>query len=394
MKITWNIGGWVDKLESWSKDHAWAQKLWELMPHKYLKRLDYYIMAKFLGTYIFAIALIISIAVVFDFNEKMDRFMEHDAPWSAIIFDYYKNFIPYFANLFSPLFVFIAVIFFTAKMAENSEIIALFSTGMSFKRMLRPYMVSAAIISIVTFFLGAYIIPKGSVTRINFEDKYYKERKLNTARNIQMEVDTNVVAYIERYEDNSKMGYRFSLDKFDGKQLVSHMTARTIVYDTAHAYHWSARDYMIRELGGDREIIKRGNRIDTLIRLTPDDLILMQNQQEMMTNPELSAYIERQKARGLSNTKEFEIEYHKRIAMSFASFILTLIGVSLSSRKMKGGMGLNLGVGLGLSFSYILFQTVSSTFSVNGAMPPILAVWIPNFLYAFIAFFLYRKAPK
>ena len=151
---------------------------------------------------------------------------------------------------------------------------------------------------------------------------------------------------------------------------------------------------MIRELGGDREIIKRGNRIDTLIRLTPDDLILMQNQQEMMTNPELSAYIERQKARGLSNTKEFEIEYHKRIAMSFASFILTLIGVSLSSRKMKGGMGLNLGIGLGLSFSYILFQTVSSTFSVNGAMPPILAVWIPNFLYAFIAFFLYRKAPK
>ena len=394
MKINWNIGGWLDKLELWMKNHSWAQKLWKLMPHKYLKRLDYYIMAKFLGTYIFAIALIISIAVVFDFNEKMDRFMEHDAPWSAIIFDYYKNFIPYFANLFSPLFVFIAVIFFTAKMAENSEIIAMFSTGMSFKRMLRPYMVSAAIISIVTFFLGAYIIPKGSVTRINFEDKYYKERKLNTARNIQMEVDTNVVAYIERYEDNSKMGYRFSLDKFDGKQLVSHMTARTIVYDTAHANHWSARDYMIRELGGDREVIKRGNRLDTLIRLTPDDLILMQNQQEMMTNPELSAYIDRQKARGLSNTKEFEIEYHKRIAMSFASFILTLIGASLSSRKMKGGMGLNLGIGLGLSFSYILFQTVSSTFSVNGAMPPFLAVWIPNILYAFIAFFLYRRAPK
>ena len=204
MKSNWNIGGWVDKLESWLNNHAWAQKLWVLMPHKYLKRLDYYIMAKFLGTYIFAIALIISIAVVFDFNEKMDRFMEHDAPWSAIIFDYYKNFIPYFANLFSPLFVFIAVIFFTAKMAENSEIIAMFSTGMSFKRMLRPYMVSAAIISIVTFFLGAYIIPNGSVTRINFEDKYYKERKLNTARNIQMEVDTNVVAYIERYEDKQR----------------------------------------------------------------------------------------------------------------------------------------------------------------------------------------------
>ena len=390
----WNIGGWVDKLKLWLNNHAWVQAVWEKMPHKYLKRLDYYIMAKFLGTYVFAIALIISIAVVFDFNEKMDRFMQHEAPWKAIIFDYYQNFIPYFANLFSPLFVFIAVIFFTAKMAENSEIIAMFSTGMSFKRMLRPYMVSAAIISIVTFFLGAYIIPKGSVTRINFEDKYYKERRQSTARNIQMQVDTNVVAYIERYEDNRKTGYRFSLDKFEGKQLVSHMTARTIVYDTLHANHWSARDYMIRELGGEREIIKRGNRIDTLIRLTPDDLILMQNQQEMMTNPELSAYIDRQRARGLSNTEEFEIEYHKRIAMSFASFILTLIGASLSSRKMKGGMGLNLGIGLGLSFSYILFQTVSSTFAVNGNMPPVIAVWIPNILYAFIAFFLYRRAPK
>lgn len=394
MKMFWKIEGWKDKLEHWLKSHAWAQKLYDLLPHKYLRRLDYYIMAKFLGTYIFAIALIISIAVVFDFNEKMDRFMEHEAPWSAIIFDYYKNFIPYFANLFSPLFVFIAVIFFTAKMAENSEIIAMFSTGMSFKRMLRPYMVSAGIISIVTFFLGAYIIPQGSVTRINFEDKYYKERKANTARNIQMEVDTNVVAYIERYEDHTKTGYRFSLDKFDGKQLVSHMTARSIIYDTVHANHWSARDYMIRELGGEREIIKRGNRIDTVLQLTPEDLILMQHQQEMMTNPELSAYIDRQKARGLSNTKEFEIEYHKRIAMSFASFILTLIGASLSSRKMKGGMGFNLGVGMGLSFSYILFQTVSSTFSVNGAMPPIVAVWIPNILYAFIACFLYRRAPK
>lgn len=383
-----------DRLKQLSESHAWIGKVWNKMPHKYLKRLDYYIMAKFLGTYIFAIALIISIAVVFDFNEKMDRFMQHEAPWSAIIFDYYQNFVPYFANLFSPLFVFIAVIYFTAKMAENSEIIAMFSTGMSFKRMLRPYMVSAAIISVATFFLGAYIIPRGSVTRINFEDKYYKQRKENTARNIQMEVDTNVVAYIERYEDRRKTGYRFSLDKFEGKQLVSHMTARTIVYDTTRANRWTAREYMIRELGGEREIIKRGNRIDTIIQLSPEDIILMQNQQEMMTNPELSAYIERQKARGLSNTKEFEIEYHKRIAMSFASFILTLIGASLSSRKMKGGMGLNLGIGLGLSFSYILFQTVSSTFAINGSMPPVLAVWIPNILYAFIAFFLYRRAPK
>ena len=361
---------------------------------KFLKLLDWYIIKKFLGTYVFAIALIISIAVVFDFNEKQDKFMSHDAPWSAIIFDYYLNFIPYFANLFSPLFVFIAVIFFTSKLAENSEIIAMFSTGMSFKRMLRPYMVSAAIIAVVTFGLGAYVIPKGSVTRINFEDKYYKQRKMNTARNIQLEVDSGVIAYIDRFENYSNTGYRFSLDKFEGKQLVSHMTARSITYDTSAVHRWIVKDYMIREMKGMKETITKGARIDTILFMEPADFLIMKNQQEMLTSPQLKEYIDRQKQRGFANIKEFEIEYHKRIATSFASFILTLIGVSLSSRKTKGGMGLHLGIGLGLSFSYILFQTIASTFAINGNMPPAIAVWIPNVLYAFIAFYLYQKAPK
>ena len=361
---------------------------------KFLKLLDWYIIKKFLGTYVFAIALIISIAVVFDFNEKQDKFMSHDAPWSAIIFDYYLNFIPYFANLFSPLFVFIAVIFFTSKLAENSEIIAMFSTGMSFKRMLRPYMVSAAIIAVVTFGLGAYVIPKGSVTRINFEDKYYKQRKMNTARNIQLEVDSGVIAYIERFENYSNTGYRFSLDKFEGKQLVSHLTARSITYDTSAVHRWIIRDYMIREMKGMKETITKGTRADTTLFMEPADFLIMKNQQEMLTIPQLKEYIDRQKLRGFANIKEFEIEYHKRIATSFASFILTLIGVSLSSRKTKGGMGLHLGIGLALSFSYILFQTIASTFAVNGNMPPAIAVWIPNVLYTFIAFYLYQKAPK
>lgn len=361
---------------------------------KWLKRLDWYIIKKFLGTYIFAIALIISIAVVFDFNERMDRFMSHNAPWNAIIFDYYLNFIPYFANLFSPLFVFIAVIFFTAKLAENSEIIAMFSTGMSFKRMLRPYMVSSAIIALITFSLGAYIIPRGSVTRINFEDKYYKPRKENTARNIQLEVDSNVIAYIERFEDYSKTGYRFSLDKFRDKQLVSHLTARSITYDTTSINKWIIKDYMIRKMDGMKESITKGERLDTTLFMEPADFLIMKNQQEMMTSPQLSEYIDRQRKRGFANIKEFEIEYHKRIAMSFASFILALIGVSLSSRKTKGGMGLHLGIGLALSFSYILFQTIASTFAINGNVPPVIAIWIPNVLYAFIAFYLYKKAPK
>lgn len=362
--------------------------------NRFIKLLDWYIIKKFLGTYVFAIALIISIAVVFDFNEKMDKLMEHEAPWNKIIVEYYMNFIPYFSNLFSPLFVFIAVIFFTSKLAENSEIIAMFSTGMSFKRMMRPYMISAAIIAMITFTLSSYIIPRGSVIRLNFEDRYIKPKKKNTAQNVQLEVADGVIAYINSYNDALKTGNRFSLDKFVDKKLVSHLTARRITYDTTTVNKWTIHDYMIRELDGLKETITKGDRIDSIINMDPSDFLIMKNQQEMLTSPQLSEYIDKQKRRGFANIKEFEIEYHKRIAMSFASFILTIIGVSLSSRKTKGGMGLHLGIGLGLSFSYILFQTVTSTFAVNGNVPPFIAVWIPNVLYAGIAFFLYRKAPK
>ena len=301
--------------------------------NRFLKRLDWYIIKKFLGTYVFAIALIISIAVVFDFNEKMDKLMEHEAPWNKIIVEYYMNFIPYFSNLFSPLFVFIAVIFFTSKLAENSEIIAMFSTGMSFKRMMRPYMISAAIIAAITFTLSSYIIPKGSVTRLNFEDRYIKPKKKNTAQNVQLEVADGVIAYINSYNDALKTGNRFSLDKFVDKKLVSHLTARRITYDTTTVNKWTIHDYMIRELDGLKETITKGDRIDSIINMDPSDFLIMKNQQEMLTSPQLSEYIDKQKRRGFANIKEFEIEYHKRIAMSFASFILTIIGVSLYSRK-------------------------------------------------------------
>ena len=211
---------------------------------------------------------------------------------------------------------------------------------------------------------------------------------------MQLEVDSGVIAYIERYENYNKTGYRFSLDKFDDKKLVAHLTARSVTYDTASVHKWTIKNYMIREMEGMREKITRGDRLDTIIKMEPQDFLIMKGKQQTMTSPELKEYIDKQKRRGFANIKEFEIEYYQRIAMSFAAFILTTIGVSLSSRKMKGGMGLHLGVGLALSFSYILFQTVSATFAVNGNTPPIIAVWIPNILYTFIAIYLYRKAPK
>ena len=366
----------------------------KLKMDKWIRKMDWYIIKKFLGTYFFAIALIISIAVVFDVNEWIDNFINNKAPVKAIIFDYYANFIPYFSNLFSPLFVFISVIFFTSKLAENSEIIAMMSTGMSFKRLLRPYMISAAIISIMTYGMGAYVIPKGNVTRLNFEDRYKKKKKQEYVRNVQVEVDSGVIAYMERYENYNKTAYRFSLDKFVDKKLVSHLTARSATYDTTTVNKWTLKNYMIREMDGLKETITKGERLDSIIKMEPQDFLIMKEKQETMTSSELSAYIERQRRRGFANIKEFEIEYHKRIAMSFASFILTIIGVSLSSRKVKGGMGMYLGAGLALSFSYILFQTVSATFAVNGNASPFLAVWVPNIVYTFIAIYLYRKAPR
>lgn len=374
LKRSWNISQWMKK--------------------KPLKRLDRYIIVKFLGTYFFAIALIISIAVVFDINENIDRFINNRAPLKAIIFDYYLNFIPYYTNLFSPLFVFIAVIFFTSKLAENSEIIAMFSTGMSFKRLMYPYMISAACIALVTYVLSTEVIPTGSVTRLRFESIYKKKKSDTYARNIQLEVDSGVIAYMERYEDYNKTGYRFSLDKFESHQLVSHMTARRITYDTTAVHKWTVRDYMIREMKGMKETITRGDRLDTIINMEPQDFLITRGQQETMTSPQLHSYIQKQKQRGFANIKIFEVEYHRRIATSFAAFILTVIGVSLSSQKRKGGMGLHLGIGIALSFSYILFQTISSTFAINGNVPASIAVWIPNVLYLFIAIYLYRKAPK
>ena len=361
---------------------------------KWLKRLDRYIIVKFLGTYFFAIALIISIAVVFDINENIDDFINNKAPLKAIMFDYYLNFIPYYTNLFSPLFVFIAVIFFTSKLAENSEIIAMFSTGMSFKRLMVPYMISAAIIALVTYVLSTEVIPTGSVTRLKFEEVYKNKRQADYARNIQLEVDTGVVAYMERYENFNKTGYRFSLDKFENHKLVSHLTARRITYDTTGVHRWIIKDYMIREMRGMRETITRGERLDSTINMEPQDFLITRGQQETMTSRQLRQYIDNQKQRGFANIKVFEVEYYRRIATSFAAFILTVIGLSLSSQKRKGGMGLHLGIGIALSFSYILFQTISSTFAINGNTPPNLAVWIPNILYLFIAIYLYRKAPK
>ena len=365
-------------------------------PFHYITRLDWYIIRKFIGTYFFSIALIITISIVYDVNENLAKFTQYHAPLKAIVFDYYFNFAPYLANLFSALFVFIAVIYFTSKLAGNSEIIAMLASGISFKRLLRPYMISCALLSALSYYLSAYVIPHGTIVRHNFET-LYQNRKTNTsAGNIQLVVEPGVIVYIQNYDNNSKQGYGFSLDKFENKKLVSHLTAMEVQYDTISdsKYHWKLYNWKLRKLKGLREYITTGASKDSLIQIEPTDLIYSKGQQETFTSPELKEYISKQINRGSTNVDIYQVEYYKRIASSFASFILTIIGASLSARKRKGGMGMYLGIGLALSFTYIMLQTVSATFAVKDDLSPMIAAWLPNIIFAIIAFICYRQAPN
>lgn len=356
-----------------------------------MNRLDRYIITKFLGTYLFAIGLLLAIVVMFDINEKFDAFLK--APLHDTIFDYFLNFLPYFANQFSPLFVFIAVIFFTTKLAGNNEIVAMVTSGVSFGRLLRPYMLSALVIAAGTWILGAYIIPPANVKRIDYTNTYVKNKRVDYGANIMLMVSPGQIAYMSRYDNISKTGSRFSLESFnEEKELTSRLTASSVRWDTL--YSWRVLDWVKRDFREGREEITRGRSLDTIIPFEPRDFLIAKDDHEKMTTPALATYIERQRGRGVANIQSFEVEYHRRYAMCAAAFILTVIGMALSSKKVKGGMGLNIGIGLALSFSYILFMAITQSFAYSGLTSPMIAMWIPNVIYAFIAIILYRKAAR
>ncbi len=358
-----------------------------------MRKLDLYIIKKFLGTFFFAIVLIISISVVFDFSEHIDEFIDREAPLKAIIFDYYLNFIPYFANLFSALFTFIAVIFFTSKMAYDSEIIAILSSGVSFRRMMFPYFISALVIAVFSFVLSNYIIPPANKDRLNFMTTYIKNPYRNTERNIHRQIEPGTYIYMEHWENSSKTGYKFTLENFKGKKLLSKLTSSYIRWDNK-TQKWKISDYFIRRFNDEKESFEHGTQIDTTLSFEPEEFGQKYNIVEAMNYNQLNNYIAQQTMRGDSNINEYKIEKYKRLANPFSIFILTLIGVSLASRKVRGGMGLHLGLGLLISFSFILFMQISVVFATNGSMNPLLAVWLPNVLFAFVAMYLYRKAPK
>ena len=357
-----------------------------------MKRLDLYIIKKFLGTFFFSIVLILSIAIVFDLTEKMDDFFENQVPLREIILDYYLPFIPYYMNMFSCLFIFISVIFFTSKLAGNSEIIAMHAAGVSYHRLMVPYAISATILFVLAVFLGGWVIPKSSERMLHFTDKYVEHFTSESARNIQMELEPGTILYIESFQRRSNIGYRCSIEKFEGKTLVERTTADRIYYDSLE--YWHLDNYTQRTFTGMRETLERGDEKHITLPIIPDELFITAQQAQQMTTPELRHYMERQRQRGSGNVKAFEVEYHKRWASPLGAFIMTLLGVTMSSRKVRGGMGKNLGIGVGLTALYILFSTVSTTFSVNNVMSSFMAAWLPNFVFLAISIPLYLRACK
>lgn len=358
-----------------------------------MKKLDWYIIRKFLGTFFYAIALLAVIIIIFDFSEKVDDFIEKNPSAYAIIFEYYANFIPFFINKFSALFTFIAVIFFTSKMAADTEIIAILNSGVSFRRLLRPYLLAASFIALLSFILTNFIIPETSQNMHEFQKKYLKGEKYNTPSNIHIQIDPGVFAYVETYNLKENSGFRFALEDFNSEGMKTKITSDYIRWDSAGS-QWKVENWVKREITEKGEMLTRGKEFDTTLNLKPDDFNIDVDYAIYMNYQELRDFIDNEKMRGSGNLLKFQVEKHARMAFPFATIILTVIGVSLSSRKVRGGIGLNLGIGITICFAFILFMQVTTVFATFSNLPPALAVWIPNVMFGLLALYLLKIAPK
>jgi len=348
-----------------------------------------------MATYFYAIGLIVILIIVFDLSEKIDDFIENKAPLNAIIFDYYVNFIPYFVNLFSGLFTFIAVIFFTSKMATHSEIIAILSGGVSYRRFLRPYFVGGIILMLLSFTLINWVIPHANIKRMDFEEKYTKGAPYqNRDKDIHRQISHGTFIYMQSYNTSMDIGYRFSLERFEDKKLKEKINSDYIKWDSTKN-KWTIHNYNIRLIDSTSEHIEWGDYLDTtFVNFDKSDFSTRVEIVETMNYQELNKFIEKQKLSGAANVAVYEIEKHKRFALPFSAIILAIMGVCISSEKRRGGLGVNIGLGLALAFSYIVLQEITMVFAINAGFNPFLSLWIPNIVYAIITFFLYKKASR
>jgi lipopolysaccharide export system permease protein len=358
-----------------------------------MRTLDIYIIRKFLGTFFFTLILLIFIVVIFDISERIDDFLRTKPPLMAIVVDYYFNFIPYFINLFSYLLTFIAVIFFTSKMASNSEIVAILASGISFRRLLFPYVLSALILAFLSFLLANFIIPYTNQGMFAFEKKYIKDPKEFNDMNIHRQISPGTFIYLENFNIRTKSGWKFTIEKFENRELVYKLKAERLDWDSTRQ-HWIISSYYERKLHGLQESIRKGVKIDTLLPLVPADFTEDIEEVKIMNYFVLREHIRKKELRGDPDVMKYKVKGYSRISDPIATIILTLIAVAVSSRKVRGGIGYHLGLGLSLTFLYILFMQISTVFATFGNLPPLIAVWIPNIIFGIIAFVLLRLAPK
>ncbi len=359
-----------------------------------LRKIDWYISKKFIMTFFLSLLLIIIIVIIFDLSEKIDYFVKNDAPLKAIIFDYYCNYIPYLVNMFASLFVFITVIFFTSRMAANSEIIAILSCGVSFHRMIVPFLASAALIALLSLGLTFFVIPHANATRVEFEAKYIKRHNTYNLRDLHYQISPGQFVYIESFSRWNNTAYKFTIEDMDGHRLTRKVSAETAVWDSTMA-GWHLNKVFIRDYtSGLKDNVSFKEQQDTVIALQIKDLFNNEKTVETLNIRELNDLIATQKMRGDANVMYAAIERQRRVTMPFSVLILTIIGVSLSARKRRGGIGWNIAIGIALAFSYIFFLRMSEMFVYTDTLPPGVAMWLPNLLYAVIAYFLYKQACK
>ncbi len=358
-----------------------------------MKLLDWYILKRFLQTYIFVVLVIVLVVVMIDYTEKVDNFHKNHAPASKILWDYYLNFIPYWANYISPLMVFIATVFLTSRLAARTEIIAILSSGVSFVRLLLPYVLGASVLAVLTYFLVNYVIPRANKTRIAFEVQYINDAYTYSGRNVHLKIAPNTYAYLESYNNQSNTGYKFTLERVEGNQLKQKLSADHIEWD-AKKRKWGVYDYKIRTFNGLQETLMPGTRIDTTLNLKPDDFSSDFNLYETFTRPELNRHIALLQSRGADGVETYLLEKYARDTRPFAIIILTVIGVIMSARKSRRGVGWQVALGFMLAFTYLLFFVLAKGIAESGNLNPVVAVWLPNVIFAGIGVLLYNTIPR
>ncbi len=358
-----------------------------------MKKLDWYIVKKFLTTFFFAIMILAIISCVIDYSEKVDNIVSKKAPLSVVV-NYYKNFVPHITALLFPLFIFIATIFFTSKMAYKSEIIAILSSGVSFGRFLRPYMIGGGFLCLVSLVSNHWIIPVANKQRIDFENTYINDANFRYASdNLHLGIAKGTYVYLQNFNYNNFMGNRFCVEKIEGTLLKEKLMADYVTYDTVKKV-WHLHSVVIRTNDSLYEKLDKVPEMIVEYPFTPFDLNKGDAIKEALTTPQLDKYIATEKLRGQENLNTYYIERERRTSQPFAGFILTIIGACIASRKIRGGSGFHLALGIALSAIYIMFQQLTNTFATKSTLDPLIAVWIPNMIFAVVALVLYLRQSR